>query len=342
MAFALLIATAIAGSRSVAAKSLDGQERAVEAGRLLIGSPAPAFLLKTIDGREIDLAKLYGRKPVYLKFWATWCVPCRAQMPHLEHIYETAGSRLAVIAIDVGFNDSLEHVQAVREREGLNMPIVMDDGSLGRAFNLRVTPQHVVIGRSGRVLYVGQLADKRLEDALTAARASQPDKTSDSFVDVPSAKEVAFRKVGDYLPNISAKALDGQDFPLLDRAQERPTVLVFISQSCESYLAQSRPERAESCRRVREQIDSLSSEYSEVRWLGIASRLWTTWDDLTNYQNRVKVRIPLTLDESGDLFRSFHVMGVPTVLIADRQGRIFYQKEGFDPDLPSRLQRKAR
>src|SRR5215469_11598382 len=54
-----------------------GQGRAQAAGRPLLGLAGPDLVLKSIDGASIDLSKLYGRKPVYLKFWATWCVPCR-------------------------------------------------------------------------------------------------------------------------------------------------------------------------------------------------------------------------------------------------------------------------
>ena len=156
-------------SRPVAAETT-GQERAEAAGKGLVGSPAPRAVVKTIDGDTIDLGALYGKKAVYLKFWATWCVPCRQQMPHFEHTYETAGPDLAVIAIDVGFNESLEEIQRYRRALGITMPIILDDGQLGGAFNLRVTPQHIVIGRDGRIQYVGHLADARLDAALVAAR----------------------------------------------------------------------------------------------------------------------------------------------------------------------------
>jgi len=63
------------------------------------------MVLKTIDGQQIDLGSLYGKQAVYLKFWATWCVPRREQMPHFERTFGSAGPDLGVIAINGGFND---------------------------------------------------------------------------------------------------------------------------------------------------------------------------------------------------------------------------------------------
>ena len=124
-----------------------GQGRAQAAGRTLIGSLAPALVLTTIDGKAIDLARLYGHKPVYLKFWATWCVPCREQMPGFEHDYESLGDRIAFVAVNAGFTDTEAAVRQVQHESGLRMPIVIDDGRLAAELNLRVTPQHVVVGR---------------------------------------------------------------------------------------------------------------------------------------------------------------------------------------------------
>jgi hypothetical protein len=59
-----------------------------------------------------------------------------------------------------------------------------------------------------------------------------------------------------------------------------------------------------------------------VRWIGIASGLWASADDLRKYRDDYKIGIPLTLDESGALFRIFRVADVPTVLIADAQGKL--------------------
>src|SRR3984957_20017561 len=162
---ALILIAAAAASHAAAS----GEDLADAAGRSLVGKPAPRLVMKTIGGDAVDLGRLYGRQAVYLKFWATWCVPCRQQMPHFQHAFETAGPDMEVIAVNTGFNDSLDAVRIYRRRLGITMPIVIDDGSLAAAFGLRVTPQHIVIGRDGRILYVGHLADARLDAALTAA-----------------------------------------------------------------------------------------------------------------------------------------------------------------------------
>jgi thiol-disulfide isomerase/thioredoxin len=327
---ALVLLVGAAGAAEVT-----GQQRAEAAGQGLVGTLAPRAVLKTIDGQTIDLASLYGKKAVYLKFWATWCTPCREQMPHFEHVYQSAGTDLAVIAINVGFNDSIEEIQKYRRKLGITMPIVFDDGSLGAAFKLRVTPQHIVIGRDGRILYVGHLADERLDAALRAAREPKP-LAAMSAAHGPVAKDSAPIGIGDSLPAQPLATLDGKSFALKEQGAAKPTVIVFLSPWCESYLATTRPAIAASCRSAREQVAALATD-QRVRWIGIASGLWANADELRKYQSENKVQIPLTLDESGSLFRAFRVTDVPTVLIADANGKV---KERVNTDDPEAL-RKA-
>jgi thiol-disulfide isomerase/thioredoxin len=305
-----------------AAAEVSGQQRAHDAGRAILGAPAPRQVLKTIDGDAIDLGSLYGKKAVYLKFWATWCVPCREQMPHFEHAYETAGPDLAVIAVDVGFNDSVEAIRAYRKKLGITMPIVFDDGTLGTAFHLRVTPTHIVIGRDGRIRYVGHLADKELDAALIAARAAATAPAGRSAHATAVANDSPPIGVGDLLPKQSLRTLDGKPFELQGGGDgQRLTVLVFLSPWCESYLATTRPEVSANCRSVRTQVGALAAD-PHVRWLGIASGLWANSEDLRQYRAENKIAIPLTLDASGQVFRAFRVNNVPTVLIADAGGRL--------------------
>src|SRR5689334_17999061 len=151
---ALVVGSPSAGYAQTVQAQAQTQTKAPEdvaetAGAPLIGKYAPSITLKTVDGKLIDLAKIYGKKPVYLKFWATWCVPCRQQMPHFENVERTLGNDIQVIALDAGFNETEQAVLDYRQTMGLTMPIVIDDGRLADALNLRVTPQHIVIGRDG-------------------------------------------------------------------------------------------------------------------------------------------------------------------------------------------------
>ena len=330
------LATLLLVSASALAKDA-GQKMAEAAGRGLIGTPAPRIVLETIDGEKIDLGSLYGKKAVYLKFWATWCVPCRQQMPHFEHAYETAGADLAVIAVDVGFNDSVEEIRKYRKQLGITMPIVFDrDGQVGAAFHLRVTPQHIVIGRDGRIRFVGHLADQELDAALLAARATSVGPVFAS--DGRHAPTQPRYGIGDEVPDLAPRTLDGHAFPLRIGGAKGPTVLVFLSPWCEEYLATTRPVVSANCRTAREQVSALART-EHVRWLGIASGLWATPQDLRQYRSKYQVDIPLTLDESGRLLREFGVNNTPTIIMVDARGRIIRRIEpGEAATLPQVLQ----
>jgi peroxiredoxin len=336
LAFAGIAFTGIAFVGADARAATTGQQLAESAGRSLIGKPAPRFVVTTIDGETIDLGRLYGKQAVYLKFWATWCVPCREQMPHFERTYETAGTDLAVIAVNTGFNDPIGDVRDYRRKMGLTMPIVVDDGRFAAALHLRVTPQHIVIGRDGRIQYVGHLADARLDAALRAARTAAAPAGTGGTAPAAAAPAIAPLAVGSQLPSESAKTIDGRRFHFLDAHDSRHTVLVFLSPWCESYLETTRPAASANCRRMREEVTAVAGEGS-ARWLGVASGLWATPPDLREYRLKYHVDIPLALDESGALFRAFNVNEVPVVLVADGSGRIVRRIEAADLATPSAL-----
>jgi thiol-disulfide isomerase/thioredoxin len=318
-ALLMLGAGVLAGAVGLVHAESEGQQLAQAAGRTLIGTPGPRVILTTIDGKSIDLGALYGKKAVYLKFWATWCVPCRQQMPHFEHTYETAGDELAVVAVDAGFNESLEDVRAYQRKMGLKMPIVIDDGRLADALHLRVTPEHIVIGRAGQIEYVGHLVDDQLEAALKAAR-NEPVPVAATQVRGNPLAAPSGLAVGSRV-DLALRTIDGQTLPIADPAHRRATVLVFLSPWCESYLATSRPQRAEACRQAREQTEQLAAT-AKMRWIGVASGLWATTAELADYRQENRVSIPLALDESGDVFRRFGVRDVPTFIVVSPEGQL--------------------
>lgn len=304
-----------------------GERRAAAVAAHALGAPAPALALTTIDGDAIDLATLYGTRPVYLKFWATWCIPCREQMPGFERIYETLGDRIAVIAVDAGLDDDAAAVRAFREQHGLRMPVVVDDGRLAAALDLQVTPQHVLIGRDARIAYVGHLDGEPLDRAIqqVLAQPVPPGPATGQAVAIRAAL-----RPGDRVQGLTATTLDGAAVPIGKTASGRPRGLVLFSSWCESYLKDSRPETSQACRRVREAVDALSGD---IDWLGIAHNLWTSVEDVAEYRAKTGIRIPLAFDASGALFRAFGVHRMPTVVLLDPDGRVIRVLGPDEPDL---------
>jgi thiol-disulfide isomerase/thioredoxin len=315
---------------ATAATNDGGEELAVAAGGSLIGRAGPALRLHTIDGETIDLAKLYGRKPVYLKFWATWCAPCRAQMPAFEKEFESLGDKMQVVAVNTGFNDNADTVKAYRKALGIRMPIVIDDGALAKALNLRVTPQHVVIGRDGRILHIGHLEDEKLHQAFDTAIGQGAGKASGGA----AAAEKSFR-LGERPLGVEVAALDGVSIPLIPVPRPaRSTVLIFFAPWCESYFTKTRPQSSKACRSV---TAALSEKDSGARRLGIASGLWTTRADVADYGKSAGIGVPLGLDSDGQLFRTFGVKEIPAVIRLDSQGRIAEKLDAGSPNFDAAL-----
>src|SRR5262245_58112970 len=104
---AIWIAAAAACSQPTPKQDIDpGEDQAVKARDARVGTRAASATLELVDGERVPLDDLLGHKPVYLKFWATWCEPCREQMPHLENVHRTLSDRIAVFAVNLGVNDS--------------------------------------------------------------------------------------------------------------------------------------------------------------------------------------------------------------------------------------------
>ena len=113
---------------------------------------APALALPEPSGRMLRLADLRG-KVVFLNFWATWCVPCREEMPAMERLLRAYQDRgLAVVAVNV--RDSKAQVETFMKELHLGFPTVLDaDGSVSRRFAVRGLPVSFLLDREGRILW---------------------------------------------------------------------------------------------------------------------------------------------------------------------------------------------
>ena len=135
----------------------------VQEGSPDVGEIAPNFAFFLADGRGADLASLQG-KPVVLNFWATWCGPCRAEMPDLVALHES-DTDLVVLEVNVG--EELSAVEEFASEFGMNMTVVLDQEDLiRRAYGVRNMPTTVFIKADGTIgaRWPGFLAGEQLHD----------------------------------------------------------------------------------------------------------------------------------------------------------------------------------
>jgi thiol-disulfide isomerase/thioredoxin len=126
---------------------------------------AQPFAVRTLDGRTLRLAELRGR-PVILDFWATWCAPCRASMPHLSTMQGRYGTRgLVIVGLSVD-DGPPQDVRRFAERLKLRFPVAMaSEGLLDDYGPIRSIPTTIFIDRRGRIVrrVTGYVDEETLE-----------------------------------------------------------------------------------------------------------------------------------------------------------------------------------
>lgn len=136
---------------------------------LLVGKPAPAITLNTLDGKHIHLSDLRG-KVVILTFWATWCDPCREELPLLsQYAREHVNQGLVVLAFSLDTPDQIDQVRAVASRLSFPVGLLGDPHvpGYGRIWHL---PVSFTIDRDGRLVDDGW---KDKQPAWTRERLEQ-------------------------------------------------------------------------------------------------------------------------------------------------------------------------
>jgi thiol-disulfide isomerase/thioredoxin len=134
----------------------------------------PPLILKDLDGRTHTLADYRG-KVVLLNFWATWCEPCRDEMPSLRTLRERLrGQPFEILTVNYG--ESATRAREFLERERLDLRVLLDPNQeAARAWRIRVLPGSVLVGPDGRAraAVIGEI-DWASEDAVKAVRALLP------------------------------------------------------------------------------------------------------------------------------------------------------------------------
>jgi thiol-disulfide isomerase/thioredoxin len=171
--FVLFVVVAITGllfSGKLMSRRQDGSQS--PGAHLAKGSPAPDFTLPVLDskGKTLQLSSLRG-KAVLVNFWATWCEPCKQEMPWLVELQEKYGPQ-GFQTLGVAQDDSGEKtIMAFARKMRLNYPILQGNNNVGDLYPSEGLPLSVYVDRSGKVVYrvVGLVSESVMEDAIKAS-----------------------------------------------------------------------------------------------------------------------------------------------------------------------------
>lgn len=128
------------------------------------GQDAPDFELKSPDGKTVKLSDFKG-KAVMINFWASWCPPCRAEMPALQEVYKEYESQgFVVLAVNLGESDLV--VRSFAEKLGLTFPIVIDaNDRVSRMYDIVPLPTSYFVDKNGIVQgkWTGEIKKEQLK-----------------------------------------------------------------------------------------------------------------------------------------------------------------------------------
>ena len=136
------------------------------------GFLAPDFTLETLEGESITLSDLRGQV-VLVNFWATWCPPCKAEMPAFQQAYtDYADEGFVIVAVNAIQQDSVSAIETFRASNGLTFPIVLDtDGDTSRAYQVRSLPTSFFVDKEGIISEV--VIGGPMAEALIRARIKE-------------------------------------------------------------------------------------------------------------------------------------------------------------------------
>jgi cytochrome c biogenesis protein CcmG, thiol:disulfide interchange protein DsbE len=130
-----------------------------------IGFTAPDFTLPGANGETFELSSLKGN-PVIVNFWATWCLPCRSEMPAIQKIYQEYSSRgLSILAVNATSQDDPDAVLSFIDQFALTFPVLFDEtGQISNAYRIQSLPTTFFIDQNGIIqgIIIGGMSETLL------------------------------------------------------------------------------------------------------------------------------------------------------------------------------------
>lgn len=246
---------------------------------------------ETFEHQKVDLQSIVGTKPIYLKFWASWCLDCRHELPSLEKTYQKYRNQMAIYAVNLNINETDAAIKKLQQKNNLTIPILMDNnGSITGNFEFKGTPFHVLINRKGEVVYTTYKDDAQLaaQLELLAQDSSKTTATAERVTQADTANT--------QLPN-------------------GVSLVYFSATWCDSYMKDVDAAISSNCVNAIHTVDKLYRAQPTTQLIAYVTHLWTEQADLTDYRKRFSVPYKVTMDENNERFRHFKADGYPTLIV---------------------------
>ncbi|WP_051291511.1 TlpA disulfide reductase family protein [Fictibacillus gelatini] len=133
------------------------------------GNLAPDFTLTTLQGKKVTLSDFKG-KTVFLNLWASWCGPCRAEMPEMERFYKNyGGKKVEIVAVNLTSSDSTQNAADFAKENGITFPVLLDkNGRVGEMYKAFTIPTTYIIDQKGKIKhkYIGPMSYETMKSFL--------------------------------------------------------------------------------------------------------------------------------------------------------------------------------
>lgn len=132
---------------------------------------APDFKITDINGNDASLSDFFG-KPVVLNFWASWCSPCKSEMPHFQKAF-IENPDVNFVMVNAAYKDTESAVKSFLESGGYTFPVLLDKRGIAfREYNVSSFPTTYFIDKNGKIVSytIGKLSEQRLSDGIKAIK----------------------------------------------------------------------------------------------------------------------------------------------------------------------------
>lgn len=306
----------------------------------LIGKPAPAFAVDTMDGKKVANVELGNHPATVVNVVAANCGFCKKQIPRLEEIrkkYAEKGVRFVNVVETMRQKFETAQVVDIMKNIGSNLELAHDpDNKVGSALNVSGFPTMFVMGKSGKVeaVNVGNIGDleDRLSKQLDAVLEGKPIPQAAAAAQPAERKRPAEEMQGQAAPSFSLTTLGGKTVSSDDFGKHPAMVLNFVAPNCGF------------CKRQIPNIEKIRAEYEAkgVRFVNVSQtmRQEFTPEQAAEVFKGAGSNLELAIDKGNAVGREFKATSYPTMMVVDKSGKVAHVNIGAKPDIEQVLRQQ--